>query len=276
MQFKIPITDKQSWSKFQAPANDGDTEYPEEEVYVPGDRLGMFSGEFLKGHGVYTSNDKGELVANVGGEMKRVDQVVSVTPIWARYIGDVGDIVVGRIVVVAQKKWYVELNALQDATLHLTAVNLPSGQQRRRTAADELLMRDFFEEGDLLVAEVQNVYHDGSMSLHTRTNKFGRLRGGTLVQVAPGLIKRLEQHIIALPELQAELVIGLNGYIWVSAMDKSNSPKCREIVAIVRNAIVVLKSRQRTISPDSILEIAKQFKGKTAKGAVVDHTFCVS
>jgi len=120
------------------------------------------------------------------------------------------------------------------------------------------------------------VYHDGSMSLHTRTNKFGRLRGGTLVQVAPGLIKRLEQHIIALPELQAELVIGLNGYIWVSAMDKSNSPKCREIVAIVRNAIVVLKSRQRTISPDSILEIAKQFKGKTAKGAVVDHTFCVS
>lgn len=36
-------------------------------------------------------------------------------------------------------------------------------------------MRTFFEEGDLLVAEVQGISSDGSMQLHTRTLKFGKV-----------------------------------------------------------------------------------------------------
>lgn len=36
-------------------------------------------------------------------------------------------------------------------------------------------MRTFFEEGDLLVAEVQGISADGSMQLHTRTLKFGKV-----------------------------------------------------------------------------------------------------
>jgi len=37
-------------------------------------------------------------------------------------------------------------------------------------------MRTFFEEGDLLVAEVQAFFSDGSMSLHTRSIKYGKVR----------------------------------------------------------------------------------------------------
>lgn len=36
-------------------------------------------------------------------------------------------------------------------------------------------MRTFFEEGDLLVAEVQAFFGDGSMSLHTRSLKYGKV-----------------------------------------------------------------------------------------------------
>ena len=36
-------------------------------------------------------------------------------------------------------------------------------------------MRTFFEEGDLLVAEVQAFFADGSMSLHTRSLKYGKV-----------------------------------------------------------------------------------------------------
>jgi len=36
-------------------------------------------------------------------------------------------------------------------------------------------MRNFFEEGDLLVAEVQAFYLDGSMSLHTRSLRYGKV-----------------------------------------------------------------------------------------------------
>jgi exosome complex component RRP4 len=37
-------------------------------------------------------------------------------------------------------------------------------------------MRTFFEEGDLLVAEVQAFFADGAMSLHTRSLKYGKVR----------------------------------------------------------------------------------------------------
>lgn len=48
--------------------------------------------------------------------------------------------------------------------------------QRRKLESDELQMRNFFEEGDLLVAEVQAFFSDGAMSLHTRSLKYGKVR----------------------------------------------------------------------------------------------------
>jgi len=41
--------------------------------------------------------------------------------------------------------------------------------------SDELQMRQFFEEGDLLVAEVQAFFADGAMSLHTRSLTYGKV-----------------------------------------------------------------------------------------------------
>lgn len=48
--------------------------------------------------------------------------------------------------------------------------------QRRKLESDELQMRTFFQEGDLLVAEVQAFFADGAMSLHTRSLKYGKVR----------------------------------------------------------------------------------------------------
>ena len=74
----------------------------------------------------------------------------------------------------------------------LSSVNLPGGVQvsicsqvslkpiltvplqRRKLESDELQMRTFFEEGDLLVAEVQAFFSDGAMSLHTRSLRYGK------------------------------------------------------------------------------------------------------
>ena len=47
--------------------------------------------------------------------------------------------------------------------------------QRRKLESDELQMRTFFEEGDLLVAEVQAFFADGAMSLHTRSLRYGKV-----------------------------------------------------------------------------------------------------
>jgi len=98
---------------------------------------------------------------------------------------------------VGPRRWKVELNARLDGILMLSSVNLPGGIQvtppetlphilltyhltfhakRRKLEADELQMRNFFEEGDLFVAEVQSLFADGAPSLHTRSLKFGKVK----------------------------------------------------------------------------------------------------
>ena len=51
-----------------------------------------------------------------------------VQPIKTRYIGDVGDVVVGRITAVESSRWRVNINSTLDAVLPLTSVNLPGGE----------------------------------------------------------------------------------------------------------------------------------------------------
>lgn len=48
------------------------------------------------------------------------------------------------------KRWKIDLQAKQEANLMLSAVSLPGGTQRRRTAEDELHMRQIFKEGDIV------------------------------------------------------------------------------------------------------------------------------
>ena len=42
-----------------------------------------------------------------------------------------------------------------------------------------------------------------------------QLRNGQLVCVPPALIRRLKSHFVSLP-CNVDLILGLNGYIWVS------------------------------------------------------------
>ena len=61
------------------------------------------------------------------------------------------------------------------ARILLTYPGLFFSHKRRKLEADELQMRNFFEEGDLFVAEVQSLFADGAPSLHTRSLKFGKV-----------------------------------------------------------------------------------------------------
>ena len=97
-----------------------------------------------------TSN---ELRASVAGTIERINKLITVRPAKTRYIGEVGDIVVGRIIEVQQKLWKVDCGTRLHANLNLAAVNLPGGELRRRGAGDELLMRRHLKEGDLILAE---------------------------------------------------------------------------------------------------------------------------
>ena len=183
-------------------------------VVTPGEPIAAEPG-FLRGHGTAQRPD-GVLIATVAGVVERVNKLVSVRTLRSRYIGEVGDVVVCRISEVGQKRWKAKVGARQDAVLMLSSINLPGGEQRRRTAEDQLNMRQFYVEHDLVSAEVQAFFQDGAMSLHTRSLMYGKLRDGVLVNVAPSLMKRLKQHFHSF-EFGVHAIFGMNGYVWVSA-----------------------------------------------------------
>ncbi|KAH7105943.1 hypothetical protein BKA62DRAFT_747802 [Auriculariales sp. MPI-PUGE-AT-0066] len=178
----------------------------------PGEPL-LSSQAFMRGHGTFVENE--DVVASLAGTIDRVNKLVSVRALRSRYNPEVGDLIIGRITEVGPRRWKVDANGRQDAVLMLASINLPGGVQRRKLESDELQMRNFFEEGDLLVTEVQAFFVDGTMSLHTRSLRYGKLRNGQLVTVPPVLVRRLKSHFIAL-SCDVDLILGLNGRIWVS------------------------------------------------------------
>ncbi|CAN1234203.1 Exosome complex component RRP4 homolog [Linum perenne] len=167
----------------------------------------------LKGHG--TSERDGEVVATLCGVVERVNKLVYVRTLRARYKPEVGDIIVGRVVEVAQNRWKLEINYSQDAVLMLSSMNLPDGIQRRRTALDELNMRNIFEENDVVCAEVRNFQHDGTVQLQARSQKYGKLEKGQLIKVPPYLVRRQKHHFHHLDQYAVDMILGCNGFIWV-------------------------------------------------------------
>lgn len=167
---------------------------------------------FLKGHG--TTELNGEVVATVCGVVERVNKLVYVRTLRARYKPEVGDIIVGRVIEVAPKRWRLDINYSQDAVLMLSSINLPDGIQRRRTAEDELNMRTIFEENDVICAEVRGFQHDG-LHLQARSQKYGKLQRGQLLSIPSYLVKRRKQHWHYLDEYGIDLILGCNGFVWV-------------------------------------------------------------
>src|SRR6195952_3740295 len=179
----------------------------------------------FRGHGTFVASASTEIIATVAGTIQKTNRLLSVRPLRARYTPEIGDLVVGRIVEVQAKRWRVDVGAPVLAGLPLSAINLPGGILRKRTETDELQIRTFFSEGDLLVAEVQSLYQDGSASLHTRSLKYGKLRNGVFMSVSGtgggGGVVRSRRQVWTINSARAgagdiDIALGVNGYIWLS------------------------------------------------------------
>lgn len=183
---------------------------------VPGQLITSEHG-YLRGHGSFLkeSPDGPLLISSIAGQIERVNKLISVKPLKSRYVGEVGDLVVGRVTTVDSKRWKVDISAQKDAMLQLSSVTLPGGVQRMRTYEDQLQMRTLFVEGDLVCAEIQNINSDGIAALHTRSLKYGKLENGQLTVVPAILVKRLPKHYVSLP-FGVDIIFGKNGLIWVT------------------------------------------------------------
>eukprot|EP01130_Rhizamoeba_saxonica_P012602 TRINITY_DN5341_c0_g1_i1.p1 TRINITY_DN5341_c0_g1~~TRINITY_DN5341_c0_g1_i1.p1 ORF type:complete len:287 (-),score=59.64 TRINITY_DN5341_c0_g1_i1:17-877(-) len=228
------------------------------KILVPGEYI-CDAADVIPSHGTYVEDAK--LYSSVSGVVERVNKLICVKPLKSRYSGDVGDVVVGRITSIAQKRWKVDINARQEAVLLLSSINLPGGLLRRRTVEDQLRMRNYFVEDDIISAEVQQFFQDGAVSLHTR-HIYGKLTKGLFVTVPSTLVKRCASHFYTLEHAHVDIILGINGYIWISPEKKFQSEEIVEItpeqrlnMSRVRNSIKALSKVFKVISPETITEV---------------------
>ena len=199
------------------------------EIVVPGDPI-TSEPQWMRGHGTTTtlSPSASLITATLAGPITPTNKLLSVLPMRARYTPEVGDLVLGRIVSVEKSQWRVDVSAPLLAKLSMSSINLPGGALRRRTANDELQMRRYFQEGDLLVAEVQSISSaDGSATLHARSLRYGKLRNGTFLAVSGaggrgGVVRSRRQQFAvdtsagAMGGGEVDVILGVNGYVWLS------------------------------------------------------------
>jgi len=187
----------------------------QQQLVVPGTVLTHDTSNFMRGHGTYLDPSKSHLKASVAGSVVKVDRLLCVEPAQnTRYLGEVGHVVIGRVLKVDQNRWIVDTQSRLDSYLPLASANLPGGEIRRRIEDDERNMRQYLKEGDLLSAEVQTIYQDGTLNLQTRNLRYGKLGEGILVHVRSSLVKRTKNHFHSLP-CGATVIRGCNGCIWI-------------------------------------------------------------
>lgn len=100
---------------------------------------------------------------------------------------------------------------------HCLALQLPVVKPCAPTAPHSAAVSD---EPQLM--QVQQINRsDKSINLHTRSNKYGLLKVGQLVQVPARLIKRSNSHFVDTADSMVRLIIGCNGWLWVGMIDQS-------------------------------------------------------
>lgn len=182
------------------------------------------------------------------------------------------------------RRWRVDVAAPLLAALPLSSINLPGGILRKRTAVDELNIRTFFTEGDLLVAEVQSIFSDGSASLHTRSLKYGKLRNGCFLAVVgtgggPGVVRSRRQIwtvSTAHGGGDVDVILGVNGYTWIAKhVEPEVQGKDVNITRLEESVSSSIYSSQNDdIAPETRQEMARLagcIKALAKAGARVDE-----
>lgn len=117
-------------------------------LVMPGDEVPCPPGS-MPGFGTYENSD-GRIMANQMGRPAIYNRLVCVNSVRGKYSGETSNVIIGRISQVANKRWKVDVGSSQEAVLHLSAVELPTGEHRIRSEEDQLRMRDYFNHNDLL------------------------------------------------------------------------------------------------------------------------------
>ncbi|UKJ90113.1 hypothetical protein MACJ_001043 [Theileria orientalis] len=232
-------------------------------LVLPGDVVSSDASYLLQGHGTHVTRN--ELKATYSGLVKHVNQLVYVEPFSGKYMGQIGDIVIGIVENIQGNKWFLDVNSVERAHLSILQVNTQELANRRKIDEDIYEMSNLFRVKDIISSEVQRISPSGTIILQTRTSKYGKLDNGILVVVRPNLVMRQVKHIYDM-ECGVRVIMGCNGYIWLTTWRTSDRDKTLSIgsfspsaktdlikkVCIVRNILLMFSSNLIKLNFDLI------------------------
>ena len=183
------------------------------EIVVPGDLLA--DGGFGTRENTYRLQRK--IYAARVGLVEYSRGGVSVIALKSNYEPRVGDTVIGTVVDIDLGSWRVDLRAPS-----LVILNVPDafGEPFK----PEMVLPDFLDVGDVIVARIVDMNRDGTPILTTLEPDLGRVEEGRLVGMTPSKIPRLigkkgSMVNMILKETGSQIVIGQNGIILVNCED---------------------------------------------------------
>ncbi|UVC49842.1 hypothetical protein MACK_003456 [Theileria orientalis] len=189
-------------------------------LVLPGDVVSSDASYLLQGHGTHVTRN--ELKASYSGLVKHVNQLVYVEPFSGKYMGQIGDIVIGIVESIQGNKWFIDVNSVERAHLSILQVNTEELANRRKIDEDVYEMSNLFRVKDIISSEIQRISPSGTIILQTRTSKYGKLDNGILVVVRPNLVMRQVKHIYDM-ECGVRVIMGCNGYIWLTTWRTSDT-----------------------------------------------------
>lgn len=180
--------------------------------FFPGEKV-VENHERKYNYGVGISNINQCLCSTVFGIPQKLNTIIISRPLfYFKYTPNVGDIIIGRIIEIFNKKWKVDCNSYYESTLSLGAIFLPGDIQRRKSKDDETSMRCLYQLNDLVICEVQKITKNNMVTLNPYMDKYSSLEEGILFKV-PIMLMKKNKSVIELAECVA--IIGSNGYVWI-------------------------------------------------------------
>jgi len=127
------------------------------QMIVPGD-LVIKSNEYMKGHNTYTTEDlrpevfaseenqkedEINIYSSTLGVISKINKLISIENVNKNlYMAEIGDHIIGQIVeVTSAKKWKLNINGNNLATLQLSSINLPGGLLRRSHSSTRITFK---------------------------------------------------------------------------------------------------------------------------------------
>lgn len=215
---------------------------------MPGDLIS--DGGFRPGENTYRLH--GKVYATRIGLVNYERGFVSVIALKANYAPRVGDNVIGVVVDIDLGSWSVDIGATSMAPLNVPdALGEPFKQ--------EMVLPDFLDVGDVIVARVVDMNREGTPILSTLGPDLGMVEEGRLVKMTPSKIPRLigkrgSMVKMILKETGCQIIIGQNGTILVNSKD-------REMEELVVQIIQKIESEAHTMGlTNRIYEFIEEIK----------------